>query len=60
MKDMELAVRWIRANCYVDTGDGIGGDAFRYSAAQIEDAIRSWNKEHPEKTVQRSEPNIGR
>ena len=34
------AVKWIRENCQVDTGDGIYGNASRYSEKEIETAIR--------------------
>lgn len=37
---VKQAIRWIRKNCQVDTGDGIYGDASRYSYKQIKKAIQ--------------------
>ena len=35
----EIYIRWIRKNCQVDIGDGIYGDASRYTAKEIRQAV---------------------
>lgn len=39
-RERDKAIAWVRKNCQVDTGDGIYGDASKYTAKEIEQAIQ--------------------
>ena len=54
------AIRWIRHNCLVDTGDGIAGIAGSYTEERIGAAIRSWSDKWNGKKAPKGFDNPGR